>query len=124
MFNRQPIRPTLNELAHLVGTLQSEMGGRLSVTIFVVPNDNPDAVELDRFKGVFVGEVVADVDRQQGPFASMRSRIQASVVPLSQSISGRSSTSMRPFVTRRPSRCPSLCVAETISPTCSGATSR
>ena len=34
----------------------------------------------------------------------MRSRIQASVVPLSQSRSGRSSTSMRPLVTRRPAR--------------------
>ncbi len=32
----------------------------------------------------------------------MRSRIQARVVPLSQSRSGRSSTSIRPLVTRRP----------------------
>ena len=41
------------------------MGGRLAVAILVVSDDDPDAVEPDRIEGVFVGEVVADVDRQQ-----------------------------------------------------------
>ena len=64
MLVGKPLRPSLEELSHLIGTLQSEMGGRLAVAILVVPHDNPDAVELDGVERVFVGEVVADVDRQ------------------------------------------------------------
>ena len=41
------------------------MGSRLTIAVLVVADDDPDAVELDRVEGVFVGEVVADVDRQQ-----------------------------------------------------------
>ena len=62
----QPTRSALKELAHLVRTLKGEMRSRLAVAILVVSDDDPDAVELDRFEGVFVGEVIADVDRQQG----------------------------------------------------------
>ncbi len=66
MFVRKPIRPALDELPHLIGTLQSETGGRLAVAILVVAHHDPDAVELDCVESVFVGEVVADVDGQQG----------------------------------------------------------
>ena len=43
------------------------MGGRPAVAVLVVSDDDPDSVELDRVERVFVGEIVADVDRQQGP---------------------------------------------------------
>ncbi len=42
------------------------MGGSLAVAILVVAHNNPNAVESDRVESIFVGEVVADVDRQQG----------------------------------------------------------
>ena len=66
MLVGQPPRSALNELAHLIGTLQGEVGSRLAIAVLVVSDDDPDAVELNRVEGVFVGEVVADVDRQQG----------------------------------------------------------
>src|SRR5271165_3302701 len=42
------------------------MGGRPAVAILIVPHDDPYAVESNRVERVFVGEVVADVHRQQG----------------------------------------------------------
>ena len=39
---------------------------RLPVALLAVPHDHADAVEPNRVERVFVGEVVADVDRQQG----------------------------------------------------------
>ena len=66
MLVGQPPGSALDELAYLIRTLQAEVGSRLAVAVLVVSDDDPDAVELDRIEGVFVGEVVADVDRQQG----------------------------------------------------------
>src|SRR6476620_12489241 len=65
MFLGQPLRSALDELAYLIGTLESEMRGRPSIAVLVVSDDDPDSVEMNCVEGVFVGEVVADVDRQQ-----------------------------------------------------------
>ena len=58
------LRPALHELAHLIGTLEGELGSRLAVAVLVVPTTIPMPSNSDRIEGVFVGEVVADVDRQ------------------------------------------------------------
>ena len=44
------------------------MRGRPAVAILVMPHDDPyaDAVQSNRVERVFVGEVVAALDRQQG----------------------------------------------------------
>src|ERR1700758_526341 len=66
MLVGEPLRPAADELADLIRTLEREGGLRLAVTALVVSDDAPDAVEPNRVEGVFVGEVIADVDRQQG----------------------------------------------------------
>ena len=64
LFVCQPIAAAAQELLDLVGIVQGELGGRRAAAVFVVAHDHPDAVEPNRVEGVFVGEIVADVDRQ------------------------------------------------------------
>ena len=45
MFVGQPLRPALDELPYLIGTLEGETGSRLAVAVLVVSDDDPDAVE-------------------------------------------------------------------------------
>ena len=61
---RQPVPAAPQELADLAGIVQGELGGRGATAVLVVPHDHPDAIEPNRVEGVFVGEIVADVDRQ------------------------------------------------------------
>ena len=65
----EPIRAAPDEIAHLLRTFQRELRGRSTVAVLGVPNDDPDAVEPQRIECVFVGQVVADVHRQQGTLA-------------------------------------------------------
>ena len=100
------------------------MGSRPAVAVLVVSDDDPDAVELDRVEGVFVGEVVADVDRQQGTgrvdaVADPGQRGPLVPVEVGPQFDEHAPAGHPEAVPR-----PSLCAAETISPTRSGATSR
>lgn len=52
------------ELANGVRTFETKGSGRPSITVFVVAHHNPDTGEAHGIKGIFVGKVVADVDRQ------------------------------------------------------------
>ena len=87
VFVRRPSDPRRRNSPHLDRDFEERNGRPCSVAVLLVAHDNPDAVELDCVKSVFIGKVVADVDRHMEPAASIRSRIQASVVPLSQSMS-------------------------------------
>ena len=61
-----PLRPALQPLAHLLGTVQTELGGGGAVAVAGMAHDDPDPVEGDRVEGVLVGQVIADVDWQPG----------------------------------------------------------
>ncbi|CPB48114.1 Uncharacterised protein [Mycobacterium tuberculosis] len=51
-------------MANGVRTFETKGSGRPSITVFVVAHHNPDTGETHGIKGIFVGKVVADVDRQ------------------------------------------------------------
>ena len=64
LFVCQPIAAAAQELSDFVGIVQGELGRRGAVAVLVVAHDHPDAVEPNGVEGVFVGEIVADVDGQ------------------------------------------------------------
>ena len=55
-----------DEVGHRGGAFEAEWRGGRAIAILVVAHHDSHAVELDRVEGIFVGDVVADVDRQHG----------------------------------------------------------
>jgi hypothetical protein len=56
---------TRDELSDLRSVVESEMCGGGSVTIVVVPHDDSDSIVFNGVERILVGEVIAQVNRQQ-----------------------------------------------------------
>ena len=65
----QIVRQPSDETAHRGRISQAEQRGGWAIPVLVVPHRNSHTGELDRVEGVFVGDIVADVDRQHGAAA-------------------------------------------------------
>src|SRR5262249_22662997 len=63
-FVAEPISATAQKFTDFAGTVEGELGRRRAALILVVANNHRNPVEADRIERVFVGEIVADVDRQ------------------------------------------------------------
>jgi len=62
---REPAGEPLGEFPHPVGIVQRVARGGGAIPVVAVTHQDRDAVVVDRIKGVLVGDVVAEVDRQQ-----------------------------------------------------------
>ncbi len=92
------LRSSSRKRADLVGVVERV---RRCGRACLAPDDDPEPAALERAERVLVGDVVADVDRQHvGPSRPSSASSQFSAVPLSHSMSGRSSKIILPPATR------------------------